>query len=162
MRLSDWRGTGAEWGEAQRAAVRTFEREARAFCAALESEPRWAPRRARALFARVYAAGCALPAADDAPDVDEPSVTAPSSFEGVEGVDLYRDVLDVHSSAESPPSLGSLLDDARDVYLELQRGLRLWDAGHEVAAAWTWRFGFDAHWGSHAAGALRALQAFLR
>jgi hypothetical protein len=45
-----------------------------------------------------------------------------------------------------------------DVYLDVGRGLKLWEQDpNKAAAVWEWRFHFDIHWGDHAIDALRAL-----
>ena len=55
------------------------------------------------------------------------------------------------------PVIGSLADDFADIYSDLQIGLVLHTAGASDDAIWQWRFGFENHWGRHAAHALYAL-----
>ena len=71
-------------------------------------------------------------------------------------IDFYWVVFDPRSLF-SDPSMGSLVDDLVDIYLELRRGLHLADTGHQVDATWTWRFSMRVHWGIHATGAIRTL-----
>jgi hypothetical protein len=61
------------------------------------------------------------------------------------------------------PVTGSLADDAADVYRDLQRGLEVIAAGGSLEdAVWEWQFGFEHHWGKHAAHALHALHSLTR
>jgi hypothetical protein len=78
----------------------------------------------------------------------------------------YFDVTEPRSSQEQPV-IHDLADDLADIYCDVQRGLRAWDANAEAYArhtVWDWRFPFRVHWGVHAASALRALHqlAFFR
>jgi hypothetical protein len=58
------------------------------------------------------------------------------------------------------PVIGSLSDDAADVYRDLKDGLVvLAEGGALEDAVWEWHFGFDNHWGRHAAHALYALHS---
>ena len=53
-----------------------------------------------------------------------------------------------------------LWDSLGDVYLELRRGLVLWDLQTDRAcseAVWQWRFGYEQHWGSHCFEVLRTV-----
>lgn len=45
-----------------------------------------------------------------------------------------------------------LWDDLTDLYVDLRRGLSLYERGgrDDVSeAVWWWRFGYEHHWGSH-------------
>jgi hypothetical protein len=60
--------------------------------------------------------------------------------------------------AEEPiPSIGDVLDDLADIYLDLSRGLAHWAAHERDQAAWCWRESFRTHWQYHAAGAIYAM-----
>lgn len=72
-------------------------------------------------------------------------------------LDRYWDVFNPLTLEPEPPVANSLEDDVRDIYEELVRGLAQYERGHEVAAAWTWRFTFWSHWGGHLVGAQRAV-----
>ena len=52
---------------------------------------------------------------------------------------------------------GSLSDDIADIYRDLIAGFVPFDSGDVGEAVWEWRFGFDSHWGRHAAHAVYAL-----
>jgi hypothetical protein len=59
---------------------------------------------------------------------------------------------------DSQPVTASLADDLADIYRYLRTGLMLYgvpDSRND--AIWGWRFGFEDHWGRHAAHALYAL-----
>lgn len=56
--------------------------------------------------------------------------------------------------------VADLADDLADIWRDLKPGLSLWKEGSRNAAAWHWRFHFEAHWGHHATGALYALQSW--
>jgi hypothetical protein len=45
-----------------------------------------------------------------------------------------------------------LSDDLADIYRDLRHGLSLWELDTpdaQAAAAWQWRFNYEAHWGGH-------------
>lgn len=54
-------------------------------------------------------------------------------------------------------TVGDLRDDLRDIYLDIKRGLDLFDRGYIEAAVFDWKFNFESHWGRHAVGALKIL-----
>ena len=72
-------------------------------------------------------------------------------------VNLYRSMFSPFDLAEVEPVTSNLADDLLDIQRDLQRGLDRWQGGDAVGAEWEWQFHFAAHWGRHAAGALRAL-----
>ena len=153
-----------------------FVGTARKYCAALESPAHdrevWLERVLSAL-ASLYAAAFGLPdvsLADDdkvAPDNFRPrqeewgeswnrlgEILGESRFHWA-----YFDVTEP-SATQELAMLHDLADDLADIYCDVQRGLRAWDAnaeGYVVHAVWNWRFSFQCHWGAHAVSALRAL-----
>ncbi len=68
----------------------------------------------------------------------------------------YSFVFDPYDQT-SAPVIGSLADDLADIYSDLHTGLVLHAAQANDDAIWQWRFGFENHWGRHAAHALYAL-----
>jgi hypothetical protein len=69
-------------------------------------------------------------------------------------------IFDPYDEDDTTPVAGSLADDVADIYLTLRGGLDLVEAGKPRGAAlWEWKFGFDEHWGRHAAHALSAVHA---
>ena len=110
---------------------------------------------ARRHLADLVRAACDLPPGDaKGPDTDD-NPPAPANWPGFGDVDVYWEVFDPYE--DEPRVAGSLSDDLLDIYVDLRRGLGLYDAGHAGAAAWEWRLHFDQHWGHHAVDALRAL-----
>ncbi len=95
-------------------------------------------------------------------DVDAPSIEPIKVLLEI-GIDCYLDDTgEPLDSGESPPersgvSLGSADDDLGDIARDLLGGLALVDSGNVRSAVWDWRFSFNAHWGPHALGLLRAL-----
>jgi hypothetical protein len=77
-------------------------------------------------------------------------------------LELYWDIFDPLQIEPEEPCANSLLDDVCDIYVDLTRGLRLFDAGDAAEALWYWRFFFWAHWGEHLVGAQRAMYLRLR
>jgi hypothetical protein len=78
-------------------------------------------------------------------------------------IDWYYVVYDPHKVPpdEDEPGIGSLADDLGDIFKDVVKGLRLYQAGWPASAVWDWRFLFWAHWGDHAASANRALHFWL-
>jgi Domain of unknown function (DUF5063) len=52
---------------------------------------------------------------------------------------------------------GLLPDDVTDIYSDLLDGFVALRKGETTTAFWLWKWGFDGHWGHHAAGAIYAL-----
>jgi len=71
--------------------------------------------------------------------------------------DYYAEIFDPYNRSDQTPVVGSLADDLFDVYVELHAGLQCYRERQYREALWTWRFGFEVHWGEHATGATRAL-----
>ena len=70
-------------------------------------------------------------------------------------------MFDPYDPDGSAPVMASLSDDIADIYRDLQGGLVAFRAGEIDDAVWEWRFGFDTHWGRHAAHGLFALHALI-
>jgi hypothetical protein len=103
-------------------------------------------------------------AALDLPDAfDEGDVSAEDNVRGLPlgtwsaPFDLYWDIPNPMTIDPDEPGANSLGDDMGDIYLDLMKGFAQYDRGHPNAAAWTWRFLYWNHWGSHLVGAQRAL-----
>jgi Domain of unknown function (DUF5063) len=72
-------------------------------------------------------------------------------------LDFYQMMFDPYDWQDETPVTGSLADDMADIYLDLRKGFVVIEAGGTLDdAVWEWRFGFDHHWGRHAAHALYA------
>lgn len=137
-----------------------FVAQAREYCssveraAALPLPERLAVTRLRLLA--LYTAALDLPSVEPSDELaceHEPHI--PTNWPGFGEHDAYLEIFDPY--IDEPPVGGSLSDDVCDVYLDLRRGLWLWDAGRTDDAIWEWRFHFEHHWGDHAIDALRAL-----
>jgi len=59
------------------------------------------------------------------------------------------------------PTIGDIANDIADIFDDVRRGLWYFDCGRVPDAAWEWAFGFQSHWGRHAACAIRTLHAYL-
>lgn len=115
-------------------------------------------RELAARLARLYAAGLALPDVFGDDVAAEPEPTRP----GLDGLDvLYWLVFNPLELDE--PVASTLADDIGDIYLDVARGLALFDEPtcSWQSAAWSWRFHLSIHWGNHATSALRAIQWLL-
>ncbi len=107
----------------------------------------------------LYGAALELPRVEPG-DFETPETpAAPEAWPGFGPRDLYFEVFDPY--VDEPAVVGSLSDDCLDVYREVRGGLTLLEQGRVEAAVWTWRFGFQIHWGAHAINAMRALHRVL-
>lgn len=111
--------------------------------------------------------------ADDSADVDVPPKGEPVAGDAsdhnrwmarwralgahIGSANLYQSMFSPFDPAEIEPVTSDLADDLLDIERDLQRGLERWQQGDAIGAEWEWQFHFAAHWGRHAAGALRAL-----
>jgi hypothetical protein len=76
----------------------------------------------------------------------------------------YWAVFDPTTPPKDEPTMGDLADDLTDIYCDLRRGLDAWDAADattRLEIVWTWRFGYESHWGHHAVDALRTIYEHL-
>ena len=111
---------------------------------------------------RLYSAGLALPFPETGESDKEPFEVTESEWQAVFKRSAILQ-LDYYSTCE--PNLdikpeymvGSLSDDIADIYRDVGTGLRMYRAGHLKEAGWEWSFLFRAHWGTHAADAIRVL-----
>jgi Domain of unknown function (DUF5063) len=62
---------------------------------------------------------------------------------------------------DTDPIVSSLADDLTDIYLDVKKGLVLFESSYPWDAAWEWRFNFQIHWGRHLVGAQRAIHEYL-
>jgi hypothetical protein len=115
-------------------------------------------------LATLYALGMELPqvaptTADDLPRTGKPlNVPAPALQTKLGDLDYYNLTFDPWDVADAEPVTASLSDDVRDIYIDLAEGLDALAAGAPTTdVVWSWQFGFDNHWGVHAAHALYAI-----
>jgi Domain of unknown function (DUF5063) len=147
-------------------AIRDFASLARDYCSWCEGprspDPEQLLREATRHVARLYAAALELPVVEFSDHPDRPAMGQDAwnvmfkSF-GSFPFNYYREVFDPSIEDSDEPVVGDVADDLTDIYSDLTEGLWLLDHGHALAAVWTWKFTFDAHWGRHAVSALRAL-----
>jgi hypothetical protein len=144
-------------------AIERFALIAQRYCDWAEGAPGRDDRRmALALLLELLRAGMDLPDVEPS-DADAPSVDR-DAWERVYARMAAIDAPRLYGTADPSDVLaealtGDLHDDLADVWSDLREGLALYDAGARVDAAWQWRFGFENHWGRHAAEALRVLVA---
>jgi Domain of unknown function (DUF5063) len=114
------------------------------------------------LLCRLYAAALSLPSggpgdAEDVPDMPSERIARVkrniARFDGL----YYREFFDPDSYLDDGPVMGDVGDDLLDIYLDVRRGLLLFDGGDVQDALWYWRAFHVIHWGRHAVGAIFAL-----
>jgi hypothetical protein len=154
--------------------VESFRELAASYCALVEGiealERDKIHRRLAVLLPSLMSAAALLPDLDPTSGADAPEISHEVWFErfaaigGKLGGDGgYWTTMHVHGSSEPKVINLALADDLADIWRDLRGGLDLLASGGEIAdAVWEWRFGFKAHWGTHAAEALRAVHAWLR
>ena len=141
----------------------------RDYCNWLEGRPLTAEREhfeAMRLVSALYAGAIALPelrqcasADHDSPALLEPQRKAIMVRLKEFPFQYYWEIYDPILPKPEAPVCGDITDDLADIYYDLKPGLILFEAGHEMAAAWQWRCMFS-HWGDHATSAIRALHRF--
>ncbi|MES2643293.1 MAG: DUF5063 domain-containing protein [Myxococcota bacterium] len=144
--------------------VAPFVAAAQRFCTWVESHPTYDGdlRVPIALLADLIGHGAQLPnvdpADDDDSDEDVPAPPTPRKTVLFSDFQYYRCVSNPFDGIYDDPSLelGDITDDIGDIYADLQRGLVHWEH-NQLRAIWEWKFGFDHHWGRHAASVLNAL-----
>lgn len=148
-----------------------FAEEARSFrgwAAGIDGTPMNAQIALRRV-STLYAAALDLPQpftqgmSADVPEVEPPSgsVQMVAARASELPLQIYWEVFDPIATPCEEPVAGSIVDDLCDMYLDVARGLVLFDSGDRDGALWEWAFNFRIHWGEHATGALRALHAYL-
>ena len=144
-----------------------FADSARSFCEWAEGSP-GSPKE-EALAARRYLAslyGLALNLPESAFGEEDPAGLSDDKWQTVFSrfsalpFTYYSSFFDPSTAVTEEASLGDLADDLADIWRDLKDGLTLFDAGHTGAATFTWRFGFNSHWGRHASSALYALHCW--
>ena len=75
--------------------------------------------------------------------------------------DEYASIFDPHGDPADETVTGSLADDLADIYRDVGDAVAAFDAGRPTCARWELTEGRRIHWGRHATGAIRALDAFL-
>lgn len=155
--------------QARRTAIETFAAEARRYvewAKGQSGEPMNAPTALRRIVG-LYSAALALPHpfSEDLPADDVEKARVSRDDVRLSALHLpFRYYGFIADPAVMPPekaTVGDLLDDIGDIYVEVATGLELFDGGERAEALWEWGFGFRAHWGEHASAAIGALHGYL-
>ena len=118
-------------------------------------------------LADLYAAAVALPPVPYT-QVDCPPSTDSISYAALReqlqatiptAAERYREVFNPYDPPSEAEVQGSLSNDLADIYAEVRISLACWDHGARQRAMWDLQLKFESHWGEHATGAIRALQA---
>ena len=72
----------------------------------------------------------------------------------------YSECLDPLRVPAEEAVTADLADDLADIWRDIKPGLGLWSLGLRDAAAWQWRFHFEAHWAHHITAAIYVLQSW--
>ncbi len=70
---------------------------------------------------------------------------------------FYWEVFDPFVQEDSV--CGDIAEDLSDIAVDLQSGIREFEAGRMGNAVFEWKFGLNSHWGNHTIDVLRALHA---
>ena len=147
--------------------VDQFAEVARRYCAWVESEARDSIDlvTARRVLAELQLAALGLPELDSGdhqkihsppPDLRQRALRRVSAVPFKRYWSMFAPLKE-----NEQPVCGDLSDDLADIWLDLWRGLYLFDAGHKLEANFHWRVGYDSHWGQHLLEAQRAIYAFM-
>ena len=160
----------------EESAGKQFAQSATEVCRLIENRAQWSGaafvRRLLEVLLPLYVSATAIPAVEPGDDEDESSRVSHeewSALFGALGEHLgsyahYWEIYDPITLEPDDPVAGNLADDLADIYRDLQDGLQSWqhwEAEKRRNALWQWRFGFESHWGAHAADALRAVHWLL-
>lgn len=78
--------------------------------------------------------------------------------------DEYKQMSDPYEDTDQEPVVSSLSYDMSEIYIDLKPGLQEWENANATERRdiiWQWKWGFENHWGDHAARAFRALYSLL-
>lgn len=141
-------------------AAKAFAELARGFCVWAESpSPDGSLYVAAAWVAKLHAAALLLPEVECESDGGLPDVP-PSALEAARRVIgpffgmYYREFFDPDPTLNDESVMGDVGDDLLDTYMDVKRGLLVFDEGQSVDALWHWSFLHRIHWGRHAVGAM--------
>jgi hypothetical protein len=126
-----------------------------------------AARQALVLVSRLYVAALALPPRQCEDYEVFETITDPdwSNLYHALGARLpFRYYGEVFNPLSMPPEesiIGDVADDLADIFFDIDKGLKCYDAGYRADAIWAWRDRLIFHWGEHATAATRALHCWL-
>jgi hypothetical protein len=144
--------------------IAAFARVAEEYCCWAEAEPRDAvgeARMARRLAVELLRRAIELPerfSETRAPEIAEEEYRRVYKRFGALPFNYYSECFNPLIVPAEEPVVADIADDLADVWRDVKRGLDLWNRGDVDAAAWQWRFHFEAHWGHHISAAIYALQ----
>lgn len=93
----------------------------------------------------LYMSGFYLPQVDSVSKNETVDIPCPKV--NMKKYDGYWEVFNPYHQEE--PIQGSLTDDISGIYQDLQSGIYLYEQKNFQDAIWTWKFGFEIHWGAH-------------
>jgi hypothetical protein len=148
----------------QAAAVQSFAKVARGFCAWCEG-PSLGPQpevAAATWLCKLYAAALTLPSvepenSEERPDLPAAEVSKARGNLAPFGGRYYREYFDPDPTLSEESVMGDVGDDLMDTYQDIKAGCVLFERGQPQEALWQWAFLHRFHWGRHAVGALFAL-----
>ncbi len=151
------------------ASVTAFAQEAQQFCDWLERDNSRDELTVARRLAHLYARGLDLPDVDPeqlagfgTPPLPEALMQNVMASLTAVPFQYYWEVFDSVRPQADVPVCGDLVDDLRDTYSDVKKGLLAYQQGHRVLAAWHWRTTCGFHWGRHVASALKALASYER
>ena len=155
--------------------VESFVVAARGYCELIQQHAtisrRELVRQAHERILTLYTVALHLP--DVAPSEDD---SMPPRMSHDEWWTLFMDLRDQlrdydtywvkHPETAAPenPGRSPLADDLADIYRDLKNGLAIWDShtrNRTADAVWTWREGFQGHWGGHALNAIHNIHEII-
>lgn len=156
--------------------IKDFVSTARAYCTFIETDsgndPRQFLRTVQKDLLMLYRLGLDLPLIEEATDVDMSHVDDKINKERV--LRLIRDRVPVTSywvtltplDFVNPTQIGTgdLVNDLNEIYIDLKRGLVLFDKSDTVIreyAVWYFKYHYDHHWGQHCVNALPIIHRYL-
>jgi Domain of unknown function (DUF5063) len=140
-----------------------FADTARAYCAWCEaSHSEHTDSQAAYWLSRLYSQALMLEKvgcenSDGLPDIPQKEFDASRSNLAKFFGRYYRVVFDPDHMLNDEPVMGDIGDDLLDTYMDIRRGLVLFDKGESKDALWFWSLMHRVHWGHHAVSALSAL-----
>ena len=121
------------------------------------------------ILAKLYYLGFQLPSANqggeidiDAPELNEMEKQRIAEYSHRLPVSMYSESLDPLVLDAQEHSIGDLVYDICDIYMDIVGGNKLYKAGNVSAAIWHWNFHMRVHWGKHLTSALHILQCYIR
>lgn len=154
----------------RQAAIDNFVSSAHAYCSIIERAPQVAPyqlaEQCAFALATLYSHTLRLPAVEPCDETHEAAtvIISPTVQSALAGLGRLPHEDDDELVADALNN-SLLADDLSDIYIELMRGLSIYNTGTRCAARdaiWEWKFSFEVHWREHLVHALYMLDHILR